>query len=135
MRVITSFQMALTISLVLVTVAGIPLCMARSTITVKPGTDIQALIEASPPGTTYLIQPGVHRLQSIQPRDGDIFEGAPGAILNGAQVLDHFHREGSLWVRQVSSARQVPLQPGQVSCLSRGLMCQYPQDLFLNNVL
>ena len=135
MRVITSSQMALTISLVLVTVAGIPLCMARSTIMVKPGTDIQPLIDASPPGTTYLIQPGVHRLQSIQPRDGDIFEGAPGAILNGAQVVDHFHRDGSFWVRQVASARLVPLQPTRVLCLSGGLLCQYPQDLFLNNVL
>src|SRR4051794_4979152 len=42
-------------------------------ISVRPGQDIQALVAASPAGSTFLLRAGVHRMQSIRPRNGDTF--------------------------------------------------------------
>lgn len=67
---------------------------------VELGSDIQSVIEAHPPGTTFVIAAGVHRLQELQPRNGDRFVGEPGAVLSGARLLDptDFRREGDRWV-------------------------------------
>lgn len=51
------------------------------------GTDLQAAVDAQPPGTTFVLGAGIHRLQMVHPRDGDRFVGSPGAILSGARVL------------------------------------------------
>lgn len=135
MRGITAHQASFTISFLLMAFATGPLRTAQSTITIEPGTEIQPLIDASPPGTRYLIKPGIHRLQAIQPKDGDIFEGAPGAILNGARVLGRFQHQGLLWVASLVSTLPIPVRQSSVPCLSRSTVCWYPQDLFLNNVL
>lgn len=45
------------------------------------------LFDASPAGTTYLFEPGVHRGVSVIPRDGDGFVGMDGAVLDGESVL------------------------------------------------
>src|SRR5689334_8694345 len=66
-------------------------------LTVHPGDDIGNLVRQKPPGTVFRIQAGVHRLQSIIPKDGDLFIGVPGAILSGAQLLSGFSRFGRLW--------------------------------------
>lgn len=52
------------------------------------GQNIQQVIESHPAGTRFVIGAGVHRGQSIVPRTGDVFIGEPGAVLNGAMVLD-----------------------------------------------
>jgi hypothetical protein len=48
---------------------------------------LQAIVDAYPPGTTFVIGKGVHVMQSITPRDGDTFIGEKGAILRGSMVL------------------------------------------------
>ena len=64
---------------------------------ISPGEDIQARVNAAPPGTTFLLTSGVHRLQSIVPRSGDEFVGQPGTVLSGALLLTTV-RSGSYWV-------------------------------------
>jgi parallel beta helix pectate lyase-like protein len=46
------------------------------------------------PNTTYWLAPGTHTLGSgqydqLQPASGDVYEGAPGAVLNGENVNDY----------------------------------------------
>jgi hypothetical protein len=53
--------------------------------------DLSAKTEANPPGTTFWLAPGQHRLAGdefaqVQPKSGDTYLGAPGAILDGAGV-------------------------------------------------
>lgn len=50
---------------------------------VNPGDDIQAAVNLHPPGTTFVIRGGVHRRQTIKPKDGMTFVGEPGAVLDG----------------------------------------------------
>jgi Right handed beta helix region len=50
--------------------------------------DLTAKTKAAPAGTTFWLAPGVHTLGTdlygqIQPKDGDVYIGAPGAIVDG----------------------------------------------------
>jgi hypothetical protein len=57
-------------------------------VTVNPGEDLSAKVDAAPAGTTFWLSPGTHTLpegeySNVIPKDGDVFVGAPGAILDG----------------------------------------------------
>jgi len=49
---------------------------------------MQAIVNANPPGTHFIIRAGIHRMQSVYPKQGDRFTGEYGAIMSGAKVLD-----------------------------------------------
>jgi parallel beta-helix repeat protein len=49
----------------------------------SPGDDLQAAVDAAPAGTMFIIRQGVHRRQTIKPKDGMSFVGEAGAVLDG----------------------------------------------------
>ena len=55
---------------------------------VFPGDSIQAAVDAHPGGTTFVIKAGVHRRQSVKPKDGDVFVGESGAVMTGEDVTE-----------------------------------------------
>jgi parallel beta-helix repeat protein len=60
-------------------------------VVVDPGTDLSALTRNSPENTTFWLSPGTHTLAADQfgqviPKDGDVFLGAPGAVLDGQRI-------------------------------------------------
>src|SRR6266498_1093803 len=71
---------------------------AAQVIEIYPGTNIQAVVNANPVGSAFRLKAGVHRMQTIRPRDGDWIGGEPGAILSGARQLTTITRSGSYWV-------------------------------------
>ena len=58
-------------------------------VSIFPGQPIQAIVDGSPERSVFLIKSGVHRRQSIKPRDGMTFVGEPGSILDGENVTPH----------------------------------------------
>ena len=60
---------------------------SQSSILLEVGTDLQAVVAESPPGSTFIVGTGVHRLQAIIPLDGQTFIGESGAVLSGALPL------------------------------------------------
>ncbi|ANH36548.1 hypothetical protein I601_0094 [Nocardioides dokdonensis FR1436] len=57
-------------------------------VVVRPTDNLPLVVSQSPPGTTFWLAAGVHRLgltayDSVRPHDGDRFVGAPGAVLDG----------------------------------------------------
>lgn len=56
---------------------------ALSGTVINPGDHIQQAVDSHPPGTTFVIRSGVHRRQSIRPKDNMSFVGEPGALLDG----------------------------------------------------
>jgi hypothetical protein len=100
------------------------------TVTLSPGADLQSAVNANPENTTFIFQPGVYRLQSIQPKNGDSFVGVNNPVLNGAQVLINFTRQGNYWVVGGQT------QQGQLNgvCDAAHPMCVYPEDLFMDGV-
>lgn len=79
---------------------SLPSAAPGATVRIDVGEDIQALVDENPPGSRYILASGIHRLQQIHPRDGDLFEGEPGAVLSGARVLDpaEFVQEEGRWL-------------------------------------
>ena len=61
----------------------------RQWVRVGPGQDIQPIVDASPPGSAFLLEAGLHLGQSIRPRDGDAFVGESGTVLSGESRVQH----------------------------------------------
>lgn len=94
-----------------------------------PG-DLQALVNAHEPGTTFIFEPGIYRLQQITPQDQMRFVGQPGTVLSGAQVLTDFRQEGPFWY--VSGQRQGHDARGAGRCLESAPRCDYPEDVYFD---
>jgi parallel beta-helix repeat protein len=97
---------------------------------IRPGEDIQARVDAAPPGTRFLLRSGIHRLQHVRPRDGMAFVGEPGAVLSGARVLSGFTASGGGWI--VGGQTQQGAAAGV--CEDGGQACRFPEDLFLDGM-
>ena len=100
-------------------------------IVLNPGDSIQAAVNANPQNTTFYLKAGVHRLQTVTAKNGDIFLGETGAVLNGSRLLTSFVREGSYWVATGQT------QQGWFSsetCRTGYPRCSYPEDLYFDNV-
>jgi len=65
---------------------AITVASAGAAVPVRPGEDLQAKVDSHPAGTTFLVAAGVHRRQSVVPKDGMSFIGEPGARLDGEGV-------------------------------------------------
>ena len=102
-------------------------------IVLQPGDDIRSAAKAAPPGTKFVLEPGIYRRQVIEPKDGQEFLGMDGAVLDGAMVLDDwtYDRGRELW-----AARNLPppLAPNG-NCQRSHPLCGYREDLFINDVL
>jgi hypothetical protein len=99
-------------------------------IAIYPDDDIQRQVDASAPGSTFVLKSGVHRLQTIRPRAGDVFLGEPGTILSGARPLTTFSRSGNYWVATGQTQQGVQhhgaCQPGYPRCT-------FPEQLFFDS--
>lgn len=102
--------------------------VASSPTAILPGEDVQARIDAQPAGTRFLLGAGIHRLQTIRPKDGTRLVGEPGAVLSGARLLTTFVRQGSYWVA-TGQTQEAPLA-GQ--CEAAAPLCRQPEDLFID---
>jgi parallel beta-helix repeat protein len=111
---------------------GTVLLVCRRTRVFQPGDDVRSLIAAQPHGTKFIFGPGIYRGANITVRNGDTFEGQPGAILSGARVLQGFEFDGNRW----SIGGQTSQLEGSGSCdefLGQGYDgCQRPEQLFID---
>ena len=98
-------------------------------VTLYPGDDIQAAVNANPEGTTFVLKAGLYRMQSVKPKNGSVFRGEHGAILCGARLLTSFTREGAYWVATGQT------QHGQVNGMVQAGYegARYPEDLFFDD--
>jgi parallel beta-helix repeat protein len=96
-------------------------------ITVTLGQSIQAAVDANPAGSTFLLQPGIYRMQSIHAKTGDTFIGQSGTTLSGARLLSGWVQSGSKW----TVGGQTQNQDFYGLCDSTHPMCNQPEDLFI----
>ncbi len=101
-------------------------------IVVEPDADLVRLVAGAPPGTTFVLVPGKHYTGGIEPKDGQIFEGQPGAVLSGAIRLGPFTATGSHW--KANGPPPLPLSHGscdpKVSAPSDA--CKLREALFID---
>jgi parallel beta-helix repeat protein len=103
---------------------------------INPGDSIQKAVDSNPEGTAFTIKAGVYRLQQVIPRNGNTFIGEPGAIMSGAKLLSSFTQAGNNWVasRQTQQGHGAGLCRLNPDGVTRYEGCQYPEDLFIDNV-
>jgi parallel beta-helix repeat protein len=121
-------RMRIIAALAVLATLATPACAA--TVTLAPGDDIQQAVDRNPASTTFMLNAGLYRTQSVTPKNGDAFIGADGAILDGANLLDSFDRDGALYV-----ARNQPIDPNtmvQGVCRKFYPRCGHPQDLYFD---
>jgi len=106
------------------------ICWA-ATVNVATTDNLQTLVNNNPGPTTFSLAPGIHRLQSVVPKSGNVFVGPTGAILSGAALLTSFTQSGPYWTAHVAVS-QAASYPGE--CNSSSPACIYPEDLFFNSV-
>lgn len=84
------------------------------------GDDAESVVSAHGPGTTYIVEAGVHlRNFSVRPQSGDRYCGEPGAVLDGGRSLPSAFSGGatdvtldSITVRDYESGTQgAAIQP------------------------
>jgi hypothetical protein len=93
----------------------------------KPGMDVNASVQKEPPGTTFILAPGLYRMQSIVPKANDIFRGNGKVILDGAEVLNMIPEDG-MW-----SAAAVRVKGGMGHCTQDHPLCWALNDLFIDD--
>ena len=106
----------------------------RAGFQLSPGDDIQAAVDSNPTSTTFTFAPGVYRMQTVVPKNGDVFSGQKGATLVGAALIGASSwRQGSsgVWVAQVSGI--TPQSSYRGECDSKHPACKYPEELFFDS--
>lgn len=96
-------------------------------------------IRMYPAGTTFRFQEGVYRIGGILPRSGDIFTGTMKgsklvSILSGATILGNWVFDGRRWWASITISEPV-IDVGPETCSVTSPMCNYPEDLFIDNNL
>jgi len=92
--------------------------------------DLQKLVSAHRPGTTFCLAPGVHRMtQFVVPKDRDRFVGVRGAVLDGSRPLAGFTVSGAYWAAP-GPTTQNPQLTGE--CTGGSTACRYANDTFFD---
>ena len=108
--------------------ATVTIATGQSYVDISPGEDIQSRVSATPAGSAFRLRAGVHRLQSITPRNGDTFTGESGTVLSGARLLT-LTRSGRLWV----AGDQTQQGTQQGVCRATVPQCLHPEDVFIDD--
>ncbi len=98
-------------------------------ITVMPGDDLATLVERSLEGSTFILETGTHRLQSVTPKNGMTFVGQPGTVMNGSIVLDGFESGDRYW--RFDGIEMTGFVHGR--CIDGYEGCAFSQDLFMDD--
>ena len=104
-------------------------CTGSATV-ICPGESIQAKVNAASGGAIFTLKPGVHRLQQVTPKSGQTFQGEPGAILSGAQVLTGWAQDGSRWY--VTGQTQGTGAGDVTRCKPTSPRCDVAEQLWIN---
>lgn len=127
--------MKFTLTLLSVFIAGITLAQVQ----LQVGDNFQSIINSHPPGTSFTIKAGLHRMQTILARDGDTFTGELDAngnrlsIMRGSQILTGFSSgsdaNGEYWM--LSGQIGDNFNPDLGTC-EVGRNCHRAEDIYID---
>jgi parallel beta-helix repeat protein len=112
-----------------VAVLGVLIPTAAQAVDIYPWQNIQQIVNGYPAGTTFVLKSGVHRMQTIYPRNGDRFFGEGGTVLSGARQLTEFGWTNGYWYA-AGQTQQGPVHYAE--CDPGVARCGYPEDLYFD---
>ena len=99
-------------------------------IQVRPGDDLQRVLDASSGGATICFAAGTYRLtEPLTPAGGQRLQAAPGAVLTGAVGLKGWEEAGLLW----RARGALPAEPTLHGECVKGALCQYPETVYVDD--
>ncbi|MBV8774468.1 MAG: right-handed parallel beta-helix repeat-containing protein [Deltaproteobacteria bacterium] len=110
-----------------------------TTLSLSPQDNIQQAVDVSPPGTVFLLRPGIYRDATVTSlKDGDAFIGQSGAIMDGARQLTGWTRVAIQGSYYWTIAGGVPLNTPKCGvphcCLAGYPRCIYVQNLYVDGI-
>lgn len=96
---------------------------------IEVGDDWQTKVTAGAVGDTFVVAAGVHRLQTVTPKNDQQFIGETGAIMKGSKLLTSPTVVSGNW--RYGSQTQTPGTRAGV-CQSGHAGCDYPEELFFD---
>ncbi len=95
---------------------------------VRPGDDLQAVLDRQGEGAAFCFSAGTYRLTApLRPRAGQQLVAEPGAVLDGAQVVDGWRRGGDAW----SAQGHLPADPrAHGECVAGYDGCRHAEAVF-----
>lgn len=78
-------------------VQAAPAACPAQAIRVSPGARIQDAVDRAPPGASFCLAAGRHRMQMVTPRARQSFFGEPGTVLDGSRRITDFRPDGPFW--------------------------------------
>lgn len=109
---------------------------------IYPKMNLTHEVDSHPAGTTFIIHPGMYRLETmIKPKDRDSFIGPcqkspcsadSQAILSGARLLTSFQQSGPHYrISGQTQHNQITIDSSR--CQPRTPRCNYPEDLYIDD--
>lgn len=109
--------------------------LPNGAILIKTSDNASQVAAQHGPGTTFYFEAGLHRGVSVTPESGDVFLGAPGAVLSGAKILTGWSPTSGFWSVGGQTSQLTGGQGGCMQFESGGWYdaCQYPEQLFVDS--
>lgn len=95
---------------------------------IRPDQSLAVAVQLNPPGTSFCMVAGLHRLQFATPKAGQSFFGEPGAILSGAKILTGFKQVGQSW----AAPAEVPDAKARGVCARGYEACRLAVGVFVD---
>jgi parallel beta-helix repeat protein len=89
-------------------------------VVLRPGASLQAAVDQHGEGTTFYLEAGTYRRQSVTPKTGDVFLGAPGAVLDGENAVTYAFSGGADRVRIQGLVIEHYTPPAQMGAVKAG---------------
>lgn len=96
-------------------------------VTLKPGDNLQSIVNSHPEGTTFVLKAGVYSQAQIKPKSFQTFVGEEGAVMSGAVDIKGWAYSNGYWVADGFPA------PGYNHGEGRDGMARFKEDLIVND--
>lgn len=98
-------------------------------VAIAPGDSLSDASAAAEEGETFILEPGVHRMQTLDPRAEQRFLGMEGAVLSGAMLLTEFEAGDGYWTHGGIDAQGEE----RGTCVNEESTCTLPEDLYVDD--
>lgn len=122
-------KVLLTVSLMLVSWQGA--AQQSVSATLKNTDKIAEIVANAAEGTTFILEEGEYRFQSVQPKDGQKFIGKGKVVFNGAMPLTKWRQIDGFWVAAGPAERRDP----SGACRKETPLCGHREDLFVDDAV